>query len=120
MPPGAGPWEPHRQQPYPQTWQPPQGGPPPGYFQPTNGGPYYPLPPIAAARAKNPAGYAALTCAIFGLLVFPLILGAVAVILGVIGAVYASSHGGVGLRPAIGGMVLGLGEIILSFALLAG
>ncbi|MGE3295680.1 MAG: hypothetical protein AB7O95_30360 [Geminicoccaceae bacterium] len=77
-------------------------------------------PAGAAERAKNPVAYAALTCALIGLVVLTPILGTVAIILGIIGAVAASSRNGAGLNPAIGGIAVGVGDVVLALVLLAG
>ncbi|MGK2880159.1 MAG: DUF4190 domain-containing protein [Mycobacterium sp.] len=119
-PPPAGGYQPPSAG-YPQApgayYPPPQGYAPPGYPQPGFGGGYEsPVP-----TKKNGLGIAALIVAIVALLLFwtvfgGILLGVVAVILGVIGMVRAKRGEADNRGVAIGGVVLGVLAVIASIA----
>ncbi len=75
--------------PFPPQWQPPQPPPPPR--QP----------------ATNVAAIIALTCAVVGLVVLPILLGPVAIVAGMVGEHQARTEGRKLGKAALGGIVIG-------------
>ncbi len=69
------------------------------------------VPPVAPA--PNVAAIIALTCALLGLLVLPILLGPAAVVAGIVGHEQARRTGR-GMRVAMGGIVLGLLVLLIA------
>jgi hypothetical protein len=63
--------------------------------------------PTAVAKGRNPVASVALYAGLASLLVFPVILGLVAIVTGIIGTVQAS-HGAEGAKPSAFGIVFGV------------
>ncbi|MEX0991585.1 MAG: DUF4190 domain-containing protein [Actinomycetota bacterium] len=87
---------------------------PPGVVAP-------PPPPPVAAPTSNGLATASLACAIVGLLVFGIVLGPIAIILGIVAQSQIAASGGQqgGKGTATAGVVIGLLDVLAFFVIYA-